>query len=451
MATPIPVYPDYGIFAPYVDRGGYVKPYIDLGKIPLGESLELPLVLNFSSEVRPPSQEFGQGWECPAFDSRLIDYQKNCKELKTLGGKVHYLVWDKKQEVWKHAYSEKWRGKESGGSFDLTHESGIRFQYRKGLISSMTMPDGRKFEWRRFNGKLASIGQAGKSPALEIQYDDNGFARKILLQPDRLGNARKSYTLAASLVYAGIEKIEGSDGRKISFERSRDRAGRQVAELRDSRHLPLRLSWDTATGHILGDGKWDYVISPVNRKKKTGPYYPQMARTNRANGKTESYLFDPRTGIEKRGLQDGTIRLTHWIVAPGAPYKQIRLIEEQSKDGPKRTVLRRAFDSQGRLILEATGLANGKERIRQFVYDEAGRLASCLIDGQTDWKNLYDQKTGELAGRELPRTGARVLFEKLPAGQVKQTLIQSGGQKTTTTLTPEAWARMLQSAAPSHL
>src|ERR1700693_6354446 len=84
----IPIEPISGSIAPYVDENGYVNPIISLGEINFGNGFTLPLGLNFSSAVRPPSPEFGQGWECPLFEAKIFDVQQDLKEMETLGART---------------------------------------------------------------------------------------------------------------------------------------------------------------------------------------------------------------------------------------------------------------------------------------------------------------------------------------------------------------------------
>ena len=89
--------PDCGLsssIAPYVDNDGYVSPVISLGDVVFDKGLTLPLALDFSSRVRPPSPEFGQGWECPLFESKIFDVQKDLKQVELLGGRRIYLVYN---------------------------------------------------------------------------------------------------------------------------------------------------------------------------------------------------------------------------------------------------------------------------------------------------------------------------------------------------------------------
>ncbi len=116
-----------------------------------------------------------------------------------------------------------------------------------------------------------------------------------------------------------------------------------------------------------------------------------------------------------------------------------RLIEE-TKNGKKQVVLRRSFDDSGHLLLEAMGLANGKEQVKSFTYDDAGRVLSYSLNGKEMWRNAYDATTGQLTERVFSNLGVKLAFEPLSGGEVKESLEKVGGAVTSVkTLAPKDW------------
>ena len=461
QAEKVPVYPISGSIAPYVDKDGYVNPIIELDQIDFGGGLKLPLNLNFSSAIRPPSAEFGQGWQCPLFSSRVYDVKQNLKRIELLGGKGIVMIYDKRMAKWKHYYSNDWTGEERGNHFDLIHNSGCRFEYVDGLISRVLTESGRKIVWKRSAGKLTSITEQGKPAALKIDYDDAGFAKTLSFGPDAFGQTEKSYTIKPSLIYAGIEKIEGSNGRNLSFSRSRDEKGNPVLIWADTKHLPMTLTWDNKLGTILADSRWNYQIEKnvaTGKPDKDGKVakedsaipWPRMHRVSKVGERKEGYYYDPRNGITEETMTDGTLRKTSWIVKPGGLYKTVRSIEE-TKNGKTQIVLRRAFDEKERLIRETIGLANGKLQDKQFLYDQAGRMTSMLINGDPVWINTFDLKTGKLIGRELPKEGAKLAFDHLATGRIVQKTFKKDGTQSEQNLSETAWKKMSAGLSASAL
>ena len=242
------------------------------------------------------------------------------------------------------------------------------------------------------------------------------------------------------MVYAGIDKIQCPDGRAITFERAHDKALNQVAKWTDTKQLPIALSWDAKTGMILSDNRYTYQIAKASDDKTPNDKMPpQMFRKNIVTGEMESFYFDEKHGTIDRTLPGGTIRHIEMIQAPGPNYKKIRLIEE-TKNGKTSTVLRRAFDDEGNMLQEAIGLPNGAEQIKQFVYDDAGRVVTYLLNGKEMWNNVYDPATGLLTERDLPSLGVKIGFDRLSTGDVKETIEKTGGAVTATkTLAPPEW------------
>jgi hypothetical protein len=431
----IPIESISGSIAPYVDKDGYVNPIISLGDVNFGGGLTLPIDLNFSSAIRSPSQEFGQGWECPLFEAKVFDTQPNMKLLETLGGKDRYFVYNQRTDSWKHFYTDDWKGVVKGDDFELTYKTGCKFIFSKGLISSLITPDGRTIVWNRNGDKLVSLQESGKSPALQIVYDKLGFAKQILLNPNSMGVAKKVYNFDSSLIYAGIDRIECPQGRVITFDRSRDKALNPVLNWTDTLQLPITLSWSAKTGKIISDNEYTYQITELSDSNR----WPKMTRTDVSTKKIESYYFDEKHGTTDQTFADGTIRHIEMIQAPGPNYKEVRLVQD-TKNGKTQIVLRKAFDDQGRLLEEAIGLGNGQVQVKQYTYDSAGRIVSYAWNGKEMWKNTYDSVTGDLKEREMPELGVTMAFEQLTGGQVKETIKKGESEAAITkTLAPAEW------------
>lgn len=435
--TPLPFYGIYGSFAPYVDKDGCVNPIVSLDTIDFGNGLTLPLILNFSSAIRSPSPEFGQGWECPLFEAKVFDIQQNMKRVELLGGRQIVLVYNARTDAWKHFFSDNWSGKAIGDDFELTYVSGYKFLFRNGLISSMTTPDGRTILWNRSGAKVISLQESGKPVAMQIVYDKLGFAQQILLNPDKLGKATDVYDFSANLVYAGIEKIQGPNGRTISLNRSHNKALNPMLLWTDTLQLPVTLTWDRKTGKILSDNNCDYHFTEVGKDTDT---WPKMFRTNRLTKKVESYYYDEKHGVCEQMFADGTVRRTERILTPGPNYKALRLVQE-TKNGQIHMILRHAYDDQGHVLLDAVGLANGQESVKQYTYDSAGRIVSYLLNGKTVWTNIYDAN-GILTERDIPAFGAKLAFNALPGGEVQQIVQNASGHNMVKTLQTQEWQKV---------
>ena len=203
----------------------------------------------------------------------------------------------------------------------------------------------------------------------------------------------------------------------------------------DSLHLPMSASWDVKTGKIINDNQYAYQIVETEPDNM----YPKMLRKNKVTGSVESFYFDVKHGSYDLTLADGTIRRIEIIQAPGPNYKAVRLIQD-TRNGKTQIVLRHAFDERGHLVEEIMGLAKGKEQVKQYVYDDAGRVVSYLLNGNEMWKNIYDPATGQLKERDVPSLGVRLAFDQLAGGQVKESIERAKGASTTTkTLEPNAW------------
>lgn len=439
-----PIFPDCSIagsIAPYVDKDGYVNPIIPLDAASFGKELTLPIELNFSSKIRPPSSEFGQGWECPLFDARIFDVQKDLKKVELLGGREIYLVYNQRTDSWRHFFTNAWKGVAKGDKFELTYKTGCTLVFNKGLISSLTTPDGRTILWNRSGDKLISMQETGKPPAVQIIYDQLGFAKQILLKPNHLGVAKRAYDFEANLVNAGIDKIQGPDKRIITFNSTRDKYLNPVITLTDTLHPPLTASWNIKSGKILSDDKYLYSITEVSDKET----WPKIARKNITTGKMESYYFDQKHGTLDETLADGTIRHIEMIQSPGPNFKAVRLIQD-TKNGKTQVVFRRSFDDRGHLLLEAVGLANGTEAVKQYAYDEAGRVVSYIWNGKEMWKNVYDATSGQLKERDLTELGVKMTFDQKTGGDVVESVVNPAGVVTSTkTLNANQWQSSVSS------
>jgi len=437
----IPIYEEGNTFGNYLDANGYVAPIFHLIQVQFGESFTLPLSVNFSSAIRPPSPEFGQGWECPLFDAKIVDVQQNEKKVETLGGKTLFLIYDPRTNCWKHFYSNHWSGQVKGPDFVLSYDNAWTFTYHNGLISSLTSPGGRVIHWNRDGEKVVSLSEEGKEPSLEMVYDKLGFAKQIVLGPDHAGLSSVNFNFTADLIYAGISKIEGFQGRVINLDRTTDKKLNPILNLSDTRGPGAKLMWDAKTGKILSDGRYSYSIAEVSSDRT----YPRMSRTSLVDGKTETFYFDEKHGTTDQTLADGTIRHIEMIVAPGPNYKAIRLVQE-TRHGKTVDILRRAFDDHGNTILDSSTLPSGIHMVKQYTYDNANRAVSYIFNGKEIWHNIYDPQTGDLRERDLISQNVKIAFDSLPGGEVNESIEKKdGGIISRQTLDENAWQKQCAS------
>ena len=401
----IPIYRMIGSMEPYISKEGYASPYLSLKGVTLDHDKKLPIILNYSSEQRSPSPEFGENWLCPLFQSRISDYNSNIKQLITLGGKVLYFVPDKRNGGWKEYYTNNWTGVEKTGIFEIRHANGTRFTYVKGLIGEVKAPDGRTIQWIRNGDKVVELREQGKGALLKISYEGSGLAKQLVLNPN--GADQTIYDIEPDYVTGGIKRIASQAGWEVQFSKTWDDKQNPMFAIASSDHPPLILKWDAKTGTILSDNFWNYKIA----SSKGAGDWPPINRVSK-NGKIkESYSVNGVTGVTSKLLASGITQRTYQVATPRSEtYKHVRMIEEIGKDGKKRVVMRKSYDDDGRVTSMSMTLNNGKEVTKRFVYDKAGRMVAYVFNDKVQWKDVYNEKNGLLQSRELPQLGLKSDF-----------------------------------------
>jgi hypothetical protein len=438
QAEYIPVYRMIGSLEPYISKEGYACPYLTLKDIVLDHDKKLPIILNYSSEQRVASPEFGEGWFCPLFQSRVSDYNDHIKQFITLGGKVLYLVPDKRNGGWKEYYTNNWTGVEKGSIFELRHANGTKFTYVKGLISEVTAPDGRVIKWIRNGNQVIELREQGKRALLKVSYDGSGIAKQLMVNPD--DRSKTIYAIEPDYVAGGIKKISSQTGWQVGFNKSWDDKQNPIFTIASNNRPPLVLKWDVKTGTILSDSLWNYKINP---SKGVGDW-PPINRASK-NGKiTESYKVDGVTGVTTKLLFNGVTQKTYQVATPRSEvYKHVRMIEEVGKDGKKRVVMRKAYDDNDRVTFMAMTLNNGKEATKRFIYDQSGRMVSYIFNDKVQWKDVYNEKNGQLLSRELPQLGVRTDFSHGLNGEVKAVTIDRSKRAEEKFYSADEWNKQL--------
>ena len=305
-----------------------------------------------------------------------------------------------------------------------------------GRVRSSTSADGIKTDYTfTKQGLPATITRGGKL-VTEFLYDPQG---KLLGQKDALGRIRKIERDPRG----NLLSETAPNGTTTRYEY--DQFGRRTAQI-DGNGNRITFSYDPA-GHLVRQANplgqtltWTYDAKGHLTQRSNGvqtiasTYDPngRLSRIDYGSGQTVSYDYD------KEGCLLSAI-------APESRsdyfYEHGNRIEaEHRKQGTNETLLRYRYNARGQrtgLMLSAfvplvpsSGALAGKEahyepiQQTEYTYDQEGRLASIISDGQTVVTYQYDA-----AGRPVQKTFGNGITATLtydPQGRLTGTTFAGG-------------------------
>ncbi|MEM6600943.1 MAG: hypothetical protein AAF649_06115 [Verrucomicrobiota bacterium] len=352
------------------DKHGYLIEKIPLADLDLGQGLQLPLFIQFSTSPVGTSQHLGDHWSIPLLDSHLWREKERTLRAVMPLGKEKYFEMDKTGAVTHR--SREWSGQVSNQLTTLKHSGGLELVYDQGRLKSMTLPDGRMLEWERSRGKVARIRFKRGEDILALNPNAaKGFEFSIPNGSD----APQVVSLAFEPVYGSVREISYADGSLLALRRGVRKDFTPYLEIQNGDAARF-FEWNQQTGKISRDHHWDYQITEVEKKRLLRP---KMKRTHRQHGYSEGYYYDPYRGITEILSRDGTTRREFQVLTAGKNFKALRKLEiEKGKN--KVVVLQRSFDGLGNIIKEVIfNPASGVELKKTF--DSDGVMQSLETGG----------------------------------------------------------------------
>lgn len=331
-----------------VNEFGFVSIWENIGSIPLGGGLNLPLNANFRSDRTTSSSTLGSGWHLALLDANIVQIDERTFMMFDPAGPFRFFWRDSKnpnvlsgQAGWKAEIG-------NGGSGDTITAwadcGGVKLVFSKGRIASMQLKD-KVLTYNYQNGQISEI-RDGNTPILKVEKapitgEVTGLtlANNQKIQLER-GNRPRVQVVNAQQLISGVEpslsKVTKSDGTAITFDYAVDQ------KLNPTLKIGNRLiRWNSATKTIISDDAWVYDIKPSEDRFANAA----IGRSDATGGQKEFWYSDSKRGVETMRFADGKTKEVSRF-SSGNLRGLVREVRE-SDDGTNKIVLRINYNEAG--------------------------------------------------------------------------------------------------------
>ena len=139
----------------------------------------------------------------------------------------------------------------------------------------------------------------------------------------------------------------------------------------------IRWTWNPRTRKILTCDDWIYTIEESEREEGE----PSFAR-HKANGYSESYICDRKTGLYVQQFTNGASRARKVFTSGPLAYRRVRWTKETDQDGASvRSDY--TYDESGRVVYRRITRTGGEQDETDEVWlDAAGKIFRRRVNGK---------------------------------------------------------------------
>jgi hypothetical protein len=249
-----------------VNEWGKLSYWRQIGKIDLGDNLEIPLIIGFNP-TRGDSPYLGRGWMVCLLESNFVQVDEN-KFLLTQPDGISRQFWRGKPTDTVLQGQGGWKGEIRDNSITIWAECGWKLTFTKGKITSIATPKNRAINLVYTNGRVSEIQEQGRT-VLRVESDlmsgrVNGLSYGTNHIGIELGDKPKVETIQGLNVVAGNEqslhKLMLSGGTEAVYDFGVDE--KLQPTLKISGDASRLFAWSPTTGQALRDGELRYDITP---------------------------------------------------------------------------------------------------------------------------------------------------------------------------------------------
>jgi len=330
-----------------VNEWGKLSYWRQIGKIDLGDNLEIPLIIGFNP-TRGYSPYLGRGWMVSLLESNIVQVDEN-KFLLTQPDGISRQFWRKKPTDTILQGQGGWKGEIRENLITVWADCGWKLTFNKGKIASIATPKNRAINLAYANGRVSEIQEQGRT-ILKVESDPmsgliNGLSYGTNHIGIELGDKPKIETIQGLNVVGGNEqslhKLTLPDGTQAIYDFGVDE--KLQPTLKVSGDTSRQFVWNPMSGKAVQDGEWNYDIKPTETQYTNSA----ISRTN-SKSQTEFWYLDKENGIETVKGLDGIQRITSRYTS-GQLAGKIRDIKE-IENGASRTALKNSYDENGRIL-----------------------------------------------------------------------------------------------------
>ena len=354
---------------------------------PLGDAGRWPICAYWSSARNESSPWLGFGWSIPALESRFFQLDERRWAFHQPDGYVRIFVRMGKDDNGLHLTGgSAWTAVCRGDSIRVTadpNDGGPKseFFFRQGRLVRMSCEEG-DFEIKytgRTADRIVSHGRTllevvrKKLPEESVVFKFNN-GRSQVVAVCRLATVfvangdSSSPEPSQKKCLAVLQKVDGDV--PFSYGGEYDEAFFSAGG--------TRWTWNPKTRKILSCGDWTYTIEEPNRKHGELCF----TRYRGADGCSESYRSNRRTGMFVQEFTNGTSRVRQVFTSGPLAYRRVRWMKKTFRDGSS---VRRdyTYDESGRVVYLRTTREGEKSEAKDEMWlDRSGKVIRRRVNGE---------------------------------------------------------------------
>ena len=428
---------------------GYLEHDIELVRVILDESMSLSFGLQYSSDPDIYSRWFGEGWKVPLIESVEYELSKDLTFVSFPWGSSTKLLHG--QSGTYRSVDERWQGKRSGKTLEISSKSGLTLIYKSGRLTNLRTIGGKTVSWH-YRHPVIQIVEGRNNVLFSYKHDRNGSILKaenvgevfdLLLNSkgrlekiDQSGEEAYSFKYGSSISYGSIPK------RYKPFLKKKDvKTARYNYFAYSGSEVDVFFIYNYETRHPVVGSIGEDLISYEIEYSRGKNIEAKLDVSKMTVGKPQvAYSYNRSKGIYSYSYGETTLRDTYFMT-PGPLFMKLRRSENKvggSDYEPTRALsyypdgkLKRAVNYPDQILIYSYNengsleeVTDGDKIVAKWNYDHGG---SC-------YKEYYVLKNGTSVELMLAEGQSPNLIITDPSGkEYKSTLAQNALKATRAT------------------
>ena len=309
-----------------INEQGNLSYWEKIGDLDIGDGVNFPLIVGFSSGRASSSPYLGDGWILPLLESSIVQVDTK-RFLMVLPDGLKVRFRRKDETAITLTGQGGWMAQLGQNTLTAWASCGWKIVFTEGKITSITTPQNQQLTYTYQNGIVKEIDING-SPLLNILTDSTGNVSGLSFAGKQIAFGKGQKPNVESIngqtvvgeFKPSLNKVILPDGTTDKFTYAVD--SKLVPTLAISGIHNRLFSWDPLTRLLVKDGDWTYKVVPSDKEFSDA----QITRIGK-DGASEYWYRDVRAGQEITQDVNGT-KITKEYFSTGLLRGQLRKIEE---------------------------------------------------------------------------------------------------------------------------
>ena len=334
-----------------VSYQGNLSYWKTIGSLDLGNDLNIPLNINFSSGRSAASPYLGKGWLLALLESNVVQINGRLFSMVLPDGLTIRFKRQSPTDATMTGDGGRWRAQIAENKITAWDSTGWTLVFTDGKISTITTPEYKQLSFNYQNGAVKEIDEDFKPVLTVVRDSASGIVSGLSFNGKQIFFEQGKMPIIEDIagqkivgeIQSSLEKVTLADGLVENYKFS---TGPGLNPTLDISGVDNRsFTWDAVSKNLLRDGEWVYAITP-------GANPLDNAKIERSNktGKSEYWYLDRRTGVETIVHLNGNKTIQERFTNAGPLSNEIRSEKTYAPDGTLAQEREYSYNESGDLI-----------------------------------------------------------------------------------------------------